>query len=305
MGPESAISAQERTGGSDIPKAMVEFFASQRYQGLSENTRNSYGGDLTLFMKAPEQAELTRLGQITPESISTFYGQFKAVATAARRLAAIRMFFNWATAEGKVAQNPAENLKISVKDGRQPLNYLTATEVNKLIDQATSLRDKALIIIAVRTGANISEIAALTKEDIFSPGIGVVIRIPKTNCLCSLDEGEQKIIEEFLKSHSQSKPLFMRERKRNNVPTNKPLSRGHLFTRIKNYAKAIGRPDVSPRTLRNTFIMNLQSDDPNELARHLGINSGSANLVLLKKSATISPTCRITSDSHTPQIPDP
>lgn len=281
---ESPIISQEGSNFSNIPQAMDGFFASQRYQDLRKNTRNSYRSDLTLFMQAFEQAELTRLDQITPESISTFCGQSKATTTAARRLAAIKVFFNWATAEGKVAQNPAENLKISVEAGRKPLNYLTATEINKLIEKASSLRDKALIIIAFKTGANISEIASLTSENIFLARDQIVIRIPRSNntSLYLLDEDSSKIISAFASSHSESGPLFTKERDFD-APTNIPLTRQGLWLRIKKYAKAIGKPDISPRTLRNTFVMNFRSDNPYELANHLGIHPKTATEFLAKR----------------------
>src|SRR5262249_5164581 len=87
----------------------------------------------------------------------------------ARAVAAVRGLFRYLTLDGKVDQNPADDLRPPHAWPALP-KFLTLDEVEALIaqpDVATSLglRDRAMIEVLYATGMRVSELLALRSAD--------------------------------------------------------------------------------------------------------------------------------------------
>jgi integrase/recombinase XerC len=93
-----------------------------------------------------------------------------APATLARRISAIRSWFAWLAAEGRVAKDPARALKVPRRRRALP-RVLTPEEVDALLrapagTDVGTLRDRALLETLYSTGARIGEAAGLDLGDL-------------------------------------------------------------------------------------------------------------------------------------------
>lgn len=140
--------------------------------GLSANTRQAYERDLRLFCKTLGFKNSDALVNVSREQITGYMTQLKekglAAATIARKLAAIKAFYRFMTAEGYMDANPAEVVEAGTKGIKLP-RVLSEDEVVRLLNQpdittAEGLRDRTMLEVLYATGMRVSELINLTLE---------------------------------------------------------------------------------------------------------------------------------------------
>lgn len=140
--------------------------------GLSANTRQAYERDLRLFCKTLGFKNSDALVNVSREQITGYMTQLKekglAAATIARKLAAIKAFYRFMTAEGYMDANPAEVLEAGTKGIKLP-RVLSEDEVVRLLNQpdittAEGFRDRTMLEVLYATGMRVSELINLTLE---------------------------------------------------------------------------------------------------------------------------------------------
>lgn len=140
--------------------------------GLSANTRQAYERDLRLFCKTLGFKNSDALVNVSREQITGYMTQLKekglAAATIARKLAAIKAFYRFMTAEGYMAANPAEVVEAGTKGIKLP-RVLSEDEVVRLLSQpdittAEGFRDRTMLEVLYATGMRVSELINLTLE---------------------------------------------------------------------------------------------------------------------------------------------
>lgn len=140
--------------------------------GLSANTRQAYERDLRLFCKTLGFKNSDALVNVSREQITGYMTQLKekglAAATIARKLAAIKAFYRFMTAEGYMDANPAEVVEAGTKGIKLP-RVLSEDEVVRLLNQpdittAEGFRDRTMLEVLYATGMRVSEIINLTLE---------------------------------------------------------------------------------------------------------------------------------------------
>ncbi len=142
--------------------------------GLSANTRQAYERDLRLFCKTLGFKNSDALVNVSREQITGYMTQLKekglAAATIARKLAAIKAFYRFMTAEGYMDANPAEVVEAGTKGIKLP-RVLSEDEVVRLLNQpdittAEGFRDRTMLEVLYATGVRVSELINLTLERI-------------------------------------------------------------------------------------------------------------------------------------------
>lgn len=140
--------------------------------GLSVNTRQAYERDLRLFCKTLGFKNSDALVNVNREQITGYMTQLKekglAAATIARKLAAIKAFYRFMTAEGYMDANPAEVVEAGTKGIKLP-RVLSEDEVVRLLNQpdiktAEGFRDRTMLEVLYATGMRVSELINLTLE---------------------------------------------------------------------------------------------------------------------------------------------
>ena len=140
--------------------------------GLSANTWQAYERDLRLFCKTLGFKNSDALVNVSREQITGYMTQLKekglAAATIARKLAAIKAFYRFMTAEGYMDANPAEVVEAGTKGIKLP-RVLSEDEVVRLLNQpyittAEGFRDRTMLEVLYATGMRVSELINLTLE---------------------------------------------------------------------------------------------------------------------------------------------
>lgn len=140
--------------------------------GLSANTRQAYERDLRLFCKMLGFKNSDALVNVSREQITGYMTQLKekglAAATIARKLAAIKAFCRFMTAEGYMDANPAEVVEAGTKGIKLP-RVLSEDEVVRLLNQpdittSEGFRDRTMLEVLYATGMRVSELINLTLE---------------------------------------------------------------------------------------------------------------------------------------------
>ncbi len=150
-------------------------------RALSVHTISSYRRDLNQFvLYLGEEKKLKMISQRDVRGfIASLHGKF-AAKSVARKLAAIRSFFNWALRVGKCESNPAR----SIRGPKIPKTLPKAVPVDDafgMINAQSSskhdLRDRAMLEVLYGCGVRVSELCSLNVGDLSSQTVGSVLTI--------------------------------------------------------------------------------------------------------------------------------
>jgi len=247
-----------------LEQAIAQYKQSYPFLGLSKNTRSGYTADLAQFQEYCLAHNILSAIQLTPEDVANWRDQLRqggyAPKTINRKRASLSSFLEWSQAEGIIQPDFTISLpKRESVEKKQP-RALSAEQVGSLISKEKKLRDASLILIALTTGANITEIVNLNAEDILrTEDENTAIRFkgginksrPRT---LVVDKKVGSKIAEYIKKLGlkPEDPLFReiydqrygRER----------LTRQGAHLVLKKYGHEIGVENLNSRMLRNTFI---------------------------------------------------
>ena len=105
--------------------------------GLASNTRLAYERDLRLFKEALGLKDNDALATVSREQVIRYMTGLKnkglAAATIARKLAAIKSFYRFMTAEGYLEIDPAEVVEAGTKGIKLEVLYATGMRVSELL----------------------------------------------------------------------------------------------------------------------------------------------------------------------------
>ena len=142
--------------------------------GLSVNTRLAYLRDLRLLQKAFGLQEQEALLSVTRQQLLAYLVQLRqagrSASTIARKLASIKAFYRFLTAERYIRRNPAEVLEAANK-GLQLPKVLSIKEVEALLDAPNlgtldGYRDKTMLEVLYATGMRVSELVHVPLKNV-------------------------------------------------------------------------------------------------------------------------------------------
>jgi integrase/recombinase XerD len=260
----------------------------------SENTVAAYRNDLSQFLEYVESHAGSRLDEwsaVSEGDIEAYLSYMKhkdqpyASSTIARKVAAIKSFYNFLASEGIVEENPTIDIDSPKVKKRLP-QTLTLNEVERLLDAPAgnrspkNLRDMTLLNVLYETGMRVTEVVSIQLEDVdlarsmlSSPTRqGDAREIPigeTTRTLLAeyLAEGRPQLAKD-----NQERALFLNHR-------GEKLTRQGLWLIIKGYARQAGlNTEVTPHTLRHSFAVHRLSkgsklEDIQRLLGHANIST--------------------------------
>ena len=143
-------------------------------RNFAEATRRGYASDLRLFLRYLADKAGVRTGnEVERTHLHEYFAELdrsgQAGATRARKLAAVKSFFDYLEDSGIVDRSPAKGIPRPKQEVREP-RVLAEEEYRRLREagQAHS-RDRALIELFLQTGLRLSEVATLTLSDLKLP----------------------------------------------------------------------------------------------------------------------------------------
>ena len=235
-------------------------------EGLSENTRKSYGSDLRLFAGWLRRYECTLLSARAAELEAYLAHKHRARASQrsnARLVSALKKFYAYAYAERLTESDPAAALQAPFL-GRPLPKTLSEGEVERLlavpdVTQTLGFRDRTMLELLYATGLRVSELIALRVDQV-NTRQGVVRVTGKGNKERLVPYGE--IARDWVESYTAgprrdllggrtSAALFVTARAAG-------MTRQAFWHLIKRYAVQAGiATELSPHTLRHAFATHL------------------------------------------------
>jgi len=255
-------------------KEFLEFLSVEK--GASGNTIAAYRNDLgqfESFMVGENkngnghmiQWPLVNQGRVM-DYILHLKSQSYAEATVARKVAAVKSFFSFLQAEGKLKANPTEHLA-SPKVGKMLPKPLTVQEIDELLEQPArrstpeAKRDRAMLELMYATGLRVTELVSLDVSEVQLNGEKPYVRLigkgNRERQIPLLDQPVQELVE-YIRF---ARPRLVGERDETALFVNR---RGERLTRqgfwliLKGYALGAGiRGRVTPHTLRHSFATHM------------------------------------------------
>lgn len=236
--------------------------------GLSANTRQAYERDLRLFCKTLGFKNSDALVNVSREQITGYMTQLKekglAAATIARKLAAIKAFYRFMTAEGYMDANPAEVVEAGTKGIKLP-RVLSEDEVVRLLNQpdittAEGFRDRTMLEVLYATGMRVSELINLTLERV-DLNMKYIIAFGKGSKERIVPLGS--FAAEFLQQYLEKvRPKLTHEDRNTNIVFlafgGHELTRQRFWQIIRAYGrKANINKALTPHILRHSFATHL------------------------------------------------
>jgi integrase/recombinase XerD len=243
----------------------MNFLAVER--GLSSNTLEAYGRDLTRYLDFLEGRRLNDPDKIGAQDVMDYLEHLQALGLAprsrTRALVALRMFHKFLLAEQLAQFNPAARIE-SMKMMQSLPTVLAPRDVERLLEaprgyHPVTLRDRAMLELLYATGLRVSELVGLRLGDV-QPQIGCVRTIGKGRKERLVPVGENALSE--LESYLQNgRPALEKGRGSSVVFLNRSgqgLTRQGFWKMIKRRALEAGiRTDITPHTLRHSFATHL------------------------------------------------
>lgn len=250
-------------------------------KGFSTNTLEAYKNDLYQFVEFAQGRDHIQgetWGKVNLALLTDYVSSLRGRksyrdTTTARKVAALKSFFNFMVQEEAIEQDPTEFL-IAPRVGRSLPKYLSEEEVGRLLEQASKVgspdgkRDSAILELLYATGLRVSEMVSLNLQDVNLEegyvrcmGKGSKERIvyiyPRAvQALRSYIEGARPILVSGNNSRSgprskEEKAVFVNQR-------GDRLTRQWVWTILKTYARKAGldKP-ITPHILRHSFATHM------------------------------------------------
>lgn len=246
-------------------------------RGLSPNTLEAYRRDLSRYTEFLTQRGIGTLADVTPVEVAEFAAETKrsgmggkplAPASVARITVSVRGWHRFAHAESITPTDPAAGVTPIHQSDRLP-KALTQQEVQDLMDAPEAdtpvgLRDACLLELLYGTGARISEVCALSVDDLTpvlaDPDAGLrLIGKGDKERIVPLGSFARAAVEAWLvrgrpelaRRGAGTPRLLLNTR-------GQPLSRQSAWEVVARRAAQAGiAADVSPHSLRHSFATHL------------------------------------------------
>lgn len=237
--------------------------------GLAKNTQLAYMRDLRLLMKSLQLKADEELLQVSRQQLIAYLVRLKqegrAASTVARKLASIKAFYRFLTAERYIRRNPAEVLEAASRGLHLP-KVLSVQEVERLLDEPNlgtldGYRDKTMLELLYATGMRVSELVNVPVKNV-DMKMQYVIVMGKGSKERMLPLGRTALhyLEHYL---SVVRPQLLHGKP--DAPAELfvtgwggPMTRERFYEIIVAYGKSAGiSKRVTPHMLRHSFATHL------------------------------------------------
>ena len=234
---------------------------------MSPNTLESYARDLSQLAAFAEKRERA-VESLDRRDLEAFVRSLMTSGlsprSVARSVACIRGFYKFITAEQKLAQNPADDLR-SPRAWQTLPKFLSLEDVDRLLAQPDvstprGLRDKALIELLYATGLRVTELISLRAGDLhMDDGYLTCVGKGDKQRMVPMGHDAATWVRRYI---GDGRPALLKKRSSPwlfiNARDGGALSRIGFWKVLKEYGKRAGLPGgLSPHVLRHSFATHL------------------------------------------------
>ena len=259
----------------DQVAAFLSHLRSER--ALAANTVSAYRSDLAQLCGVVRgDSPGVRWERVSERSLQDFAIDLAdrrySLATVARKIAAVRSFFQFMAEEGVVGRNPAERLQAR-RPGRPLPNVLSEQEMVRLLEASSAhpgpegLRDRAMLELTYAAGLRVSEVVGPTGVELaglsLDDGWVRVLGKGSKERVVPLYPGITGRVRSYLR---EARPALARRNRRDRREPRalflnargSPLTRqGYWLVLRRCAAEADLHGRVTPHTLRHSFATHL------------------------------------------------
>jgi len=262
---------------------IIEYESYLREQKLSENTLNSYLGDVEAFFSYLREKKVRNMLGVKKTTVNLYIEYLKdmgrADSTISRTAAALRKFYGYAKMRELVNDNPVDGVELPRVKKKIP-EALTTREMVKLLNQPKpvdlkGIRDKAMLELLYATGIKVSELISLTLRDVDVKGGMLSCQGAKSERYIPIGNEAADALDNYLR---KARSYMVRDKKVKNLFVNcsgNPLTRQGFWKILRGYAESAGiKTEINAQTLRNSFAVHLLQNgaDINAVSEMLGHN---------------------------------
>lgn len=236
-------------------------------RGLSPNTCSAYASDLRQFLAYLLKARVEPL-KASSEHVDEYLWELKsrkgmATGSLLRKVEAIKSFYAFQAAEGRVEESPVSEFKSARRPGRLP-GVLSLDQIQKLLrapgnGSFESLRATAMIELLYATGMRVSELVGLKADGIhLDDGWVRVIGKGSKERMIPIHARVRATLKIYL---SQRRERFEGKRSSSEAFLNRSgraLSRVQFWRDLNSLAKRAGLGvRLHPHMIRHTFATHM------------------------------------------------
>lgn len=263
--------AEITSGAPDRVRLCNDFALHLRAQrGVSEHTVRAYLGDVDHLLNHAVRQGVTRVDEI---DITVLRGWLAAMAgadlsraTIARRAAAARTFFRWATHTSRVSTDPTLRLGTARATGTLP-TVLALEPVTRLLDAAREraadgdpvhVRDWAVVELLYATGVRVGELCGADVDDLDLHELTLrVVGKGDKQRVVPFGRPAARAVEGWLVT---GRPRLVRDGSRGALFLGRRggrIDQRQVRTVVHELAALVGVDDVAPHALRHTAATHL------------------------------------------------
>jgi integrase/recombinase XerD len=243
----------------------LRFMALEK--GASPHTMEAYRRDLTKYMQFMTGRGIEELAGIATGDILSFLWEIKQgglkATSSNRQLAALRSFYKYLIQKKRLTENPVAQID-PVKIWMQIPDTLSHEEMEELLNQPDTrlpagVRDRAMLELMYATGIRVSELIALTINDInWQVGYLVAMGKGRKERIVPIGQVALRYLSDYMdgvrpglvKSASVQTVFLSR--------FGKGMTRQGFWQIVKRYAERAGlAKKVHPHTFRHSFATHL------------------------------------------------
>lgn len=238
-------------GNGQDDDMLTSFLTAKRVEGRSEKTLVRYG---YIINKLAKSAGIP-LGKIQIGDLRTYLTKEKDRGISDRTLKGERSvfssFFGWLDKEDVIARNPCANLN-PIKYEKKIRIPFSDTDIELMKEVCENSRDRAIIAFLLSTGARISEVCRLNRDDIDYQSLECKV----------MGKGKKERTVYIDNVASMLLRRYMAERKDDSAALfpgkgSERLTDGGVRSMLKRVERISGVENVHPHRFRRTLATNL------------------------------------------------
>ncbi len=260
-----SVKAPETSWFDDLADKYFNFLLFEK--GLADLTLESYGRDLSEFLKFLENQGINTIKEADTPVILAYLIELKKLGlkarSRARHLATLRGFFKYLVLEKILKINPAKIIDFP-KTGLKLPDVLSVAEINILLNipdskKPTSIRDGAMIELLYAAGLRVSELILLKISDINLEACFIrVMGKGSKERVVPIGLYARNRVDDYIKN---ARPLLLKNIASQYIfvaRAGKPMTRQGFWKLLRKYSQQSSiNKKIYPHSLRHSFATHL------------------------------------------------